>query len=983
VNLAFTDTLPSDVAYVSCSGSIGCGFDGTKVSWPVGSLSPGGNLVLEAVGRVGLVCAPTALSNSIYFTGQTDCGPIATMTNPVMGVVQPPATTVAILKTQTPANPGIGAGVTYRIVVANTGTATIDTVFVADTISPVVTLSASDEPAGFAAPTVTSVVGTGTRYDWSATGLTFLPGATYTFTITGTVGDVGVPTGVSNTALVTGSSACTSVSATDDAAGFVVSADVILAANFAIYGNTFSVGQDFIMTMTVTNTGTTPASNVSATMWKSSAGPGTATSGASYPVNVAALAADANVTFTWTLTAAVAGAPIQWTGRSRADGPVFSTFAASPQVSIQTPANLVTTVTMSPNTVCAGQNFNVQVEVANTGQATADMLNIEPIYEDGPGAPNGLFSSPVLPASMPGNTSATYVWTYTAGVPLGIATYSTTATGDDINSGTPISSTVSSAAVTESAGPVLEAIMATTKGVISTGQGVQVHLTVTNTGGTNATALTATLFYGAEASLAAGPVPALVGTLTPGANTTFTWWLAGAASGTLGLTGTVSGSGCSGVVTDASSGAVTVQTAASLDGVVHVDYLTRMAGELVVATITVTNTGEATANGVWPNSMVPAGVTGQLSSPSPASVLALASGVAQTFVWSFTTTGGGILSFTGNVVGTDANSGAVVSTGAQVSPAVTVLLAANITASLVMSTNRAMIGDTVGAALSLRNIGGDTATVYVSYVEAKTPAATIGAAAPASPLPLVVLAPGASWSGGWSYVAGACGNATIGVTVSSTAWYTGLNTASVLSRALTVRGVPVLLAVNQSDTRGRVGGIVDVDIAVVDSCGNAADGIPVNLTINTGNGFVTPGAPWVTDANGLLRIVYHLDNVPGYNNLLVTVPGTTLFENVTALGSTPDKPTPFLTTNMFDPTKGESVQVRLMVPVPLNVSVQIYNLAGELVRKLSDQPIGAGLTAWRWDGRNASGDMCANGSYFIQIISGKETEIKRVIILKK
>ena len=50
---------------------------------------------------------------------------------------------------------------------------------------------------------------------------------------------------------------------------------------------------------------------------------------------------------------------------------------------------------------------------------------------------------------------------------------------------------------------------------------------------------------------------------------------------------------------------------------------------------------------------------------------------------------------------------------------------------------------------------------------------------------------------------------------------------------------------------------------------------------------------------------------------------------------------------------------------------------------VKDQDVPAGQTYWDWDGRTQAGDLAGNGIYFIQIISGDDLQIKRVIVLKR
>jgi flagellar hook assembly protein FlgD len=66
----------------------------------------------------------------------------------------------------------------------------------------------------------------------------------------------------------------------------------------------------------------------------------------------------------------------------------------------------------------------------------------------------------------------------------------------------------------------------------------------------------------------------------------------------------------------------------------------------------------------------------------------------------------------------------------------------------------------------------------------------------------------------------------------------------------------------------------------------------------------------------------------------------------------------------------------------VRVSARVFNLAGELVRTVGDDQMPAGVVVWEWDGRTDGGDFVGNGTYFIQIVSGKDVQIKRAIVLK-
>jgi flagellar hook assembly protein FlgD len=70
-----------------------------------------------------------------------------------------------------------------------------------------------------------------------------------------------------------------------------------------------------------------------------------------------------------------------------------------------------------------------------------------------------------------------------------------------------------------------------------------------------------------------------------------------------------------------------------------------------------------------------------------------------------------------------------------------------------------------------------------------------------------------------------------------------------------------------------------------------------------------------------------------------------------------------------------------------DVSVKIYNVAGQLVRTLELGHREAGSYTVReraayWDGRNATGERVASGVYFYHIQSNSFHATKRMVIVK-
>ena len=82
---------------------------------------------------------------------------------------------------------------------------------------------------------------------------------------------------------------------------------------------------------------------------------------------------------------------------------------------------------------------------------------------------------------------------------------------------------------------------------------------------------------------------------------------------------------------------------------------------------------------------------------------------------------------------------------------------------------------------------------------------------------------------------------------------------------------------------------------------------------------------------------------------------------------------------------------RIRIPYQLSndsqVTIRIYNLAGQLVKTLNlgSKPrgfyIGKDKAAY-WNGRNEAGETVSSGVYFYQIQAGKFNAIKKMVIVK-
>jgi len=74
------------------------------------------------------------------------------------------------------------------------------------------------------------------------------------------------------------------------------------------------------------------------------------------------------------------------------------------------------------------------------------------------------------------------------------------------------------------------------------------------------------------------------------------------------------------------------------------------------------------------------------------------------------------------------------------------------------------------------------------------------------------------------------------------------------------------------------------------------------------------------------------------------------------------------------------VKIRWQVPVEADVSLRVYNAAGQLVKVLADGRTKPGAYTSTWNGADARGRRLANGVYFCTLDNG-EKRISRKVVL--
>jgi uncharacterized repeat protein (TIGR01451 family) len=340
------------------------------------------------------------------------------------------------------------------------------------------------------------------------------------------------------------------------------------------------------------------------------------------------------------------------------------------------PASLVSSISANPSQVSSGQQITVVMSVQNSGGAQANNVTPIPLTVNATGTASATFLSGPNPAStnIPAGSSQNFIWTYIAnsGLNGGKISFKGNATGTDANSGNPVSSAITTSnTVTVQVPASINANLTINLSIVSGGQNIKVNMIVSNTGQATASnvtpsALAVSTIGTASATYDNGPTPGSASILG-GSSQMFEWIYicnSGANGGTVTFSGNATGSDANSgnlITSNTASATVTVQTPARLVSLIEATPTVVKPGEMITVTMTVQNTGQAGAVNVIPSALTATGTGTVTPTSGPIPVSTNIPGLSsQVFTWTFKATALGTVTLSGNAMGTDTNSGAVV-----------------------------------------------------------------------------------------------------------------------------------------------------------------------------------------------------------------------------------------------------------------------------------------------------------------------------------
>ncbi|MFC1718569.1 hypothetical protein ACFL6S_33245, partial [Candidatus Poribacteria bacterium] len=538
-----------------------------------------------------------------------------------------------------------------------------------------------------------------------------------------------------------------------------------LTPTIAVSSAQVSEGQEIKIVMTVANTGQTAADDVAPSILSSSV---TGILSAASPVN-ANIPGGGSQNFTWTYVSAPGDTgDVMFFGTASGEDHSSGREVSSPPsksnvVRIQTPTNLMATITASPPRLSEGQNIKVVMKVTNTGQATADAIMPSGLTLTGVQSLRLSSSPPPVEVNIPGGGSQDFTWIYVSDAgDAGSVMFSGNASGRDHNSGDGVFfAPVDSSVVGIQTRANLIANITASPTQVAEGQDITVVMTVINSGQASADAVmpsALTLTGVQNLRLSSSPPPVEVN-IPGGGSQDFTWVYTSASgdAGNVAFSGSVSGkdhnSGSKVFSTSVDSNAVKIQAPAMLTAAITVSPTQVSEGQDIMVVMTITNSGRATADAVTPSALALAGnQTLRLSSgPIPINA-AIPAGGSQDFTWHYTSARGdaGNVTFSGNASGKDQNSGRSLSFATVDSNVVRVQTPANLVATIAASPVQVSKGQDITVVMTVANTGQATAD---DVMPAMLVSSANGILSSANPISANILG-GGSQNFTWTYTSG-------------------------------------------------------------------------------------------------------------------------------------------------------------------------------------------------------------------------------------
>src|ERR1035437_6019063 len=458
------------------------------------------------------------------------------------------------------------------------------------------------------------------------------------------------------------------------------------------------------------------------------------------PVNYPTIDSPDRKNFTWTYSANAAGV-LTLTGSVTATDSSGTFYQGVPkssfQITVKSAASLASQVSAQPVTASVGQLITVVMSVTNSGQSdsnsTAPSITI---------IGSSILTPVATPASgvvVPGSGgSHQFIWTYSAGGP-GTVYFSTTASGLDQYSSAPVTSisAPSHSVIVQTPANLSSQLIAPV--LVSSGQVFTVQLVVTNSGQAAADNVYPLVVTNSASAAFNQTFPS---TFTMPGNSVhvFQWtYLGGASSTSVIFSALAEGvDDNSGLAANSfwNTQTVTVQSRPVLTAAFSASPLQASTTQMITVILTITNTGDATADSIMPNPSLPGQsnlFTTNISGPSP-TITSLLGHTTTAFTWVYRANQPGTDIYTSSVTAVDDNEKTHVVNSNTGSVTVNIQGAANLNSYLAAFPGKISTGQTLTVTLTVSNTGAAGANNIVPQLFTAGPgSATLSLLASPSP----------------------------------------------------------------------------------------------------------------------------------------------------------------------------------------------------------------------------------------------------------
>ena len=86
--------------------------------------------------------------------------------------------------------------------------------------------------------------------------------------------------------------------------------------------------------------------------------------------------------------------------------------------------------------------------------------------------------------------------------------------------------------------------------------------------------------------------------------------------------------------------------------------------------------------------------------------------------------------------------------------------------------------------------------------------------------------------------------------------------------------------------------------------------------------------------------------------------------------------------NPFNPETRIQYMVQSTKVNPIHTTLSVYNILGQLVRTLVDEPKESGTFEVVWDGKDENGNDVASGVYLYRLAAGNFVQTRKMVLLR-